>query len=222
MPAPISVIIPTLNAETSLPGCFASLVEGLDRAILREVVVVDGGSSDATLDLADTWGAEIISCAAPSRGGQLRLGADAARGQFMLVLHADTRLSPGWTNAVMAQLGQGPACFRLGFRSRHPMARITAGWANLRTRLFGLPYGDQGLLISQDDYVAAGGYPDVPLMEDVALARALPNITVMPATATTGAERYTRDGWGRRGLKNLTLLTRYLLGADPRRLAKRY
>jgi len=222
MPAPISVIIPTLNASQGLPGCFASLMEGLDASLIREVVVVDAGSTDDTVALADEWGAEISHSTTASRGGQLRQGADAARGDYLLFLHADTRLSPGWTTAVSAQLPQGPACFQLAFRSDHPMARITAGWANLRTRLFGLPYGDQGLLISRDAYTAAGGYPDVPLMEDVALARALPKITTLAATASTAPDRYMRDGWLRRGTKNLTLLVRYLLGADPQSLAKRY
>ncbi len=222
MPAPISVIIPTLNAAAGLPGCFASLMDGLDADMIREVVVVDAGSSDATLTIADGWGADIITVAAPSRGAQLRAGADAARGDYLLFLHADTQLSPGWPLALGDPLPPGPACFRLAFRSRHPMAAVTAAWANLRTRLFGLPYGDQGLLVSRRDYAAAGGFPNQPLMEDVALARALPPITLLAATARTGADRYERDGWLRRGTKNLTLLTRYLLGADPAALVKRY
>jgi hypothetical protein len=101
--------------------------------------------------------------------------------------------------------------------------RLVAGWANLRTRMFGLPYGDQALLVSRRAYHAAGGYPDIPLMEDVALARALKGrIALLPLAVTTSAARFQREGWLRRGARNLWLLARYLCGADPARLAARY
>lgn len=223
MRAPLSVIIPTLDAADRLPGCLAALVEGLEAGMIREVIVSDGGSRDATRAIADAAGAQVVTGPA-SRGGQLRRGAEAAQGRWLLVLHADTVLPEGWTRAARAQMrAGGAAAFRLSFDAAGVMPVLVAGWANLRSRLFGLPYGDQGLLIPKDLYEAAGGYPNIPLMEDVALARALKRrIALMPAAVTTGADRYARAGWLRRGALNLGTLARYLCGADPHRLAARY
>jgi len=229
VPAPISVIIPTLNTGDELPGCLAALTEGLVAGLIRELIVSDGGSTDSTGEIAEAAGAELVQ-GPPSRGGQLRRGVAAARGEWLLILHADTRLAVGWPEAVAAHLdrpGAGPAHFRLAFRARGPMPRLVAGWANLRAALFALPYGDQGLLVRRADYDRAGGYPDQPLMEDVALVRALARtcdrpLTALPVQARTSAERYTRAGWLRRGAHNLWTLLRYFMGADPARLADRY
>ncbi|WP_424980496.1 TIGR04283 family arsenosugar biosynthesis glycosyltransferase [Leisingera sp. S232] len=224
MPAPVSIVIPVLNAAEELPATLEHLMEGLAAGLIRELVVTDGGSTDATRAIAEASGAEWIT-AAPSRGGQLRRGCAAARGDWLLVLHADTHLEPGWAKAVSDHLLQGqgrPACFRLRFRARGVMPAWVAGWANLRTRLFALPYGDQALLIHRDAYEAAGGYPDQPLMEDVALVRRLQGITVLSCAALTSAARYQRAGWLRRGGRNLWTLMRYFLGVAPENLVKAY
>lgn len=222
MRAKLTVIIPTLDAEATLPACMAALFEGVEAGLIRELLISDGGSGDATAQIADEVGAELVT-GAPSRGGQLRRGAAVARGEWLLILHADTRLSEGWSAAVAAAMAAGrPGYFKLRFDAPGLAPRLVAGWANLRARLFGLPYGDQGLLISRRAYEAAGGYPDIPLMEDVALVRKLPRLTRIEAVALTGAEKYLRDGWLRRGAVNLWRLTRYLLGADPNRLARKY
>lgn len=223
MRAALSVIIPTLNAEAGLVACLGGLFEGVEAGIIREVIVSDGGSEDATLQIADAAGAVVVSGPA-SRGGQLRRGAQRAGGAWLLFVHADTVLPAGWAEVVRAHMGAGgAACFRLGFDVEGAMPRLVAGWANLRSRWFGLPYGDQALLVSAEDYAAAGGFRDIPLMEDVALVRALAGrITVLPLAVTTSAERYRRDGWIRRGAGNLFTLLRYSCGADPVRLAARY
>ncbi|MBS0125108.1 TIGR04283 family arsenosugar biosynthesis glycosyltransferase [Thetidibacter halocola] len=223
MRAPISVVIPTLQAEASLPLCLASLGEGLAAGLIREVIVSDGGSTDGTRALAEAAGAEIVT-GVPSRGGQLRRGAQAAQGAWLLVLHADTVLAEGWSEAALAALSrQGAWYFRLRFDAGGLAPSVVAGWANLRARLFGLPYGDQGLLIDRATYDAAGGFADIPLMEDVALARALRGrLRRLEATAITSAAKYRRQGWLRRGARNLWTLTRYLSGADPERLARAY
>lgn len=223
MRAELSVVIPTLNVARRLPECLGALMEGVNAGLIRELVVTDGGSGDETLRIADAAGAVIV-VGSPSRGGQLRRGALAARGDWLLFLHADTVLPPGWAEAVKAQIARRrPACFRLGFDARGLMPLLVAGWANLRTRVFRLPYGDQGLLVSRDDYAQAGGYPDIPLMEDVALARALgARLEVMPLRVRTSAARYAEAGWLRQGARNLWRLLRWLGGADPERLARRY
>ncbi|APX11953.1 TIGR04283 family arsenosugar biosynthesis glycosyltransferase [Tateyamaria omphalii] len=220
MPAPISVIVPTLNAEKALGACLEALMEGVDAGLIAELIVSDGGSEDGTVALADAWGAQIVTGAA-SRGGQLRRGAAAARAEWFLVLHADTCLAHGWTAAVGVHLGRGQAAyFRLGFDRG---GKFVAGWANLRARLFGLPYGDQGLLIRRDHYARVGGYPDIPLMEDVAMARALRgDLVPLDAAAVTSAEKYRRQGWLRRGARNLWTLMRYFVGVSPERLAESY
>lgn len=223
MRAKLTVVMPTLDAEAGLMQSLAPLAEGLSAGLIRELVISDGGSGDATLMIAEEAGAEIVT-GPPSRGAQLRRGAEAARGEWLLFLHADTVLPPGWPDVVLAHLENGrPAHFRLRFGHSGFAAFLVAGWANLRSRMFHLPYGDQGLLISKSEYDAAGGYPDIPLMEDVAMARKLgKRLVVLSATATTSAEKYVRDGWFRRGARNLSLLLRYLMGADPVRLARRY
>ena len=223
MPAPISIIVPTLNAAPTLPGLLADLMPGLETGLIRELIIADCGSTDDTREIADAVGACIVTTA-KGRGTQLAEGARAARGEWLLFLHADSRLSEDWeveTGSHISRL-DAPAHFRLAFDSRHPAARLTAGWANIRARHLSLPYGDQGLLLPRRVYASVGGFDEIPLMEDVAMARKLPAMTTLAATITTSAERYERQGWLRQGSRNLLTLTRYLLGADPQSLAASY
>ena len=225
MPAPLSVIIPTLDAAPDLPRALEALMAGVEAGLIAELVISDGGSTDATLVIAEAAGAQIVTGPA-GRGGQLARGAAAARGEWLLLLHADSWLGPDWVEAAgahLAQAGHRAGYFRLAFRAPGFAARVVAGWANLRSRLFGLPYGDQGLLISRSLLEEVGGIPDLPLMEDVALARALRGrLSALQGEARTSADRYLREGWLRRGARNLWLLVRFALGADPERLARAY
>lgn len=226
MRAPLSIVIPTLNAERHLGPCLGALFEGVQAGLVRELIVVDGGSGDATVEIAREVGAEVIE-AAPSRGGQLRKGCAAARGEWFLVIHADSVLQEGWSEAVAAHIGAeaGKAgYFRLGFDAKGRAAGFVAGWANFRARAFGLPYGDQGICLRREMYDAVGGYPDIPLMEDVALVRAIGRAALVPfdAVAVTSAAKYQHQGWLRRGAGNLWTLLRYLAGVAPERLAAGY
>ena len=226
MSAPVSVIIPVRDAAAQLPPCLAALAEGAVDGLVAEVILADGGSTDDIADLADGVGARLLA-AAPGRGPQLRAGAAAARAPWLFFLHADTVLPPGWPGAIRAHIERAPdraGYARLAFDSAHPMARVTAGWANLRARAFALPYGDQGLLVARAVYDAAGGHPPLALMEDVALVRRLGRQRLAPLalTVTTSAARYEREGWIARGWRNLTTLMLWRLGVPAERLCRRY
>ncbi len=224
----LSIIIPTLDAEDRLPGCLDALAPARRRGLLGEVVVADGGSRDRTAEVARAQGARVVALA-PGRGRQLAAGAAAARGDWLLFLHADTRLAPGWDTAVEAHLARPDsaaraAAFRLAYDEDTAPARRVAALANWRTRRLGLPYGDQGLLIARQLYDSVGGYPELPLMEDVALVRRLGRrrLTLLEATAVTSAERYRRQGWWTRPLRNLGVLSLYFLGVPPATLKRLY
>ena len=225
MRAPVSVIVPTLNEELGLPTCLGALFEGVSTGLLRELIVADGGSQDTTLKIAEEAGAEVLPCA-PSRGGQLRSGAVKAQGEWLLFVHADTVLPEGWSATVEAHLAQNERAgyFGLSFDKGQLAGRLVAGWANLRSRVFGLPYGDQALLISRRLYEEAGGFPDIPLMEDVALARAFGRARLqrLPGSVATSPRKYQAQGWFRRGGRNLWTLGRYLCGVSPEKLAAAY
>ncbi|MEM6311853.1 MAG: glycosyltransferase [Pseudomonadota bacterium] len=220
MSAPISVVIPTLNAASHLPGCAAALFEGVQDGLIRELIVTDGGSDDETATICEELGARLLTGPA-SRGGQLVRGCDAAQGPWLLVVHADTQLATGWTSAAREHIKSRKAGWgRLQFDTG---GRWVAAWANLRAHMFGLPYGDQALLLPKSLYTRVGGYPDQPLMEDVALARRL-NGQLREAgfVAVTSGAKFRRVGWLRQGARNLRTLLRYLCGADPERLAAQY
>lgn len=223
MRAPISVIVPTLNAETRLGACLGSLMEGVEAGIVRELIVCDGGSDDNTAALAKEWGAEVITAPA-SRGGQLRAGCDRAKGDWLLVLHADTALAQGWVGPALKHMQNDDQAgwFKLAFDTKGIGATLVASWANLRSR-WGLPYGDQGLLVSRRLYDQIGGYQDMPLMEDVAIARALrTKLHPVDTQAITSAAKYQSQGWLRRGTRNLWTLLQYLAGRDVGKLARAY
>lgn len=226
MPAPLSIIIPALNAAGDLPLALESLLAGLEAGLIREVIVVDGGSADTTCAIAGSAGGTVIE-SEPGRAKQLRAGAASARGEWFLFLHADTALSRDWAERAAAHMGTRPgmaAAFTLKYRSDAPAARWLERRADRRARWMGLPYGDQGLLISRALYDEIGGYPDVPLMEDVMLVRAVGKrrLVILDAEARTSAAKYERDGWRKRAWRNAWLLTRFLMGTSPEKLAKSY
>lgn len=227
MPAPLSIIIPALNAATDLPLCLGSLLPGLESGLIREVILVDGGSGDDTVCIAEATGANVLTSPIAGRAKQLRLGAGAARGDWLLFLHADTALSPDWAADASAHIAQAPgkaAAFTLAYRSDAYMAKVLARRANWRARTLGLPYGDQGLLLPRRLYDETGGYPDVALLEDVKLVQAIgrKRLSLLNAEARTSAAKYERDGWRRRSWHNAWLITRYLLGTSPEKLAQSY
>ncbi|MCA0045129.1 TIGR04283 family arsenosugar biosynthesis glycosyltransferase [Celeribacter sp. ASW11-22] len=226
MRAPISVIIPTLNATPKLRATMLSLMEGLDAGLVRELILSDGGSTDGIEKMADFVGAELITGPA-GRGGQLKRGVEASEGDWVLCLHADTWMPEGWAEETVRHLAKAhdaALVYSLSFRDAEGMGpKLVAKWANLRTKLFNLPYGDQALLISRELYDEIGGYADIPLMEDVELAKRLKGkIRLSPLSVQTDPSRYQTSGWWRQGCRNLFRLLRFYLGADPETLAKNY
>ena len=225
MPAPLSVIIPTLNAAHLLPETAEHLLAGATEGLIRELIISDGGSEDAVAGIAKELGAVLVE-GPPGRGGQIARGVDAASAPWLFILHADTHLTENWTKAARDHIYTHPdkaGFFRLRFRAKGIAPRLMEFGANTRSRLLDLPYGDQGLLISRDLLTELGGYPDIPLMEDVAIAKLLKGrLRELEATAQTSAERYERDGWLRRALGNLGTIARYKLGSKPEDLAKGY
>ncbi len=212
----ISAVIPVLNAAPLLPPLLGQL------GALGEVILADGGSTDGVAELT---GPRLIT-APRGRGSQLAAGAAAARGQWLLFLHADTRLEEGWEAAVGAALARPEVAhhFRFALDDASPQARRLEAAVAWRCRWLALPYGDQGLLIARALYDAVGGYAPIPLMEDVDLVRRLgrARLAALPARAVTSATRWRRDGWWRRSARNLTTLSLYFAGVPPERLARFY
>jgi rSAM/selenodomain-associated transferase 2 len=215
----LSVVIPTLDAGAHLGACLGALAGEAD-----EVVVVDGGSSDDSVAIAEGAGARVIR-AARGRGTQLRAGGEAARGDWLLFLHSDTHLGPGWREAVAAHVGAGgeaAACFRFRLDDAAWQARVVERAVALRVGLIGLPYGDQGLLVPRALYERVGGFRPLVLMEDVDLVKRLGRIRLLDADAVTSAERWRRDGWFLRSAKNLFCLALYRNGVSPEAIARLY
>ena len=226
----LSVVIPTLEAAATLPACLAALEEGKGRGDLPlgEVIVADGGSADGTAQLAARLGARVLSVA-PGRGAQLAAGAAQARGDWLLFLHADTRLAEGWAGAAArfcaaAANRRHAAAFRLALDDGAPAARRVEALAYWRCRLWGLAYGDQGLLISRPFYDEVGGFRALALMEDVDLVRRVgrERLTLLEVPAVTSAARYRAGGYWLRPLRNLACLWLYFLRVPPRLIARLY
>lgn len=223
MCAKISMIVPCLNGAATLPALFATVANARHSGLIRELIFVDGGSQDHSREIAHSAQARILETQA-GRGHQLRAGATAASAPWLLFLHADSQLAAGWEDSVQQHITQSdaPACFKLRFDSDRRAARLIEQGVTLRTRLFNLPYGDQGLLISRALYAKVGGYPPQPLMEDVALARRLPKIRQLPFAITSSAIRYECNGYARQSSANLLRLLRYFAGTPPEKLARSY
>lgn len=226
-PPELSIVIPTLNAASTLRETVQAI--GEIRDVLRvEVIVVDGGSSDDTVDVAAALGLKVMR-APRGRGSQLSAGAREARAPWLLFLHADTTLEPFWSTTVTSFIRNKAnvlkaAHFTFALDDASSAARRVEVLANWRARRFGLPYGDQGLLMSRKLYHSLVGFLDIPLMEDVDMVRRIgrDKLVELPATATTSSVRYRRDGYWRRPIRNLCLLALYFMGVSPKRLARFY
>ncbi len=222
-PLPVTVVIPALNAASSIGAAIAAA-----KGAVTDIVIADGGSSDETPERARAAGAVVVA-AQRGRGSQLAAGAAEATQPWLLFLHADTSLGDGWAAEVARFLSRPDAAeyasaFRLVLDDESPQARRVERLAAWRARALGLPYGDQGLLVSRSLYEAVGGFRPIPLMEDVDLVRRIGKrrLRFFESPAVTSAERYRRDGWRARPLRNLFCLFLYFLGVPPRAIARLY
>lgn len=221
----ISIIIPALNEAEGIGDTLAALAPL--RARGHQVVVADGGSTDATAALARPL-ADAVVHAPRGRAAQQNAGAAAADGDVLLFLHADTRLPADADRLILAGLAAGGAGwgrFDVRLSGRAPMLRVVERMISLRSRATGIATGDQAIFIRRDWWARAGGFPPIPLMEDVALSTTLRRMgrpLCLRAAVTTSSRRWEQRGIWRTILLMWRLRAEYALGADPERLAARY
>ena len=223
MDTTLSVIIPTLNEAATI----TAVIDTMDTRETSEILVVDGGSTDNTSELATQAGATVLHTP-PGRAKQMNVGANHATGKILLFLHGDTLLAKGSTQLIAQTLqrpGVSGGAFSLCIDSPRRSLRWIACGANLRSKMFQLPYGDQGLFTTAKTFRAVGGFPELPIMEDYYFVRSLGKrgkIITLPQTVTTSSRRWDNMGMFKTTLINQLILIGHLLGISPARLARFY
>jgi hypothetical protein len=223
LPPRISVIVPTLNEADNIGRCLRGVQRGFD----IECLVVDGGSRDATAMVARRAGAMVLDNA-PGRAVQMNAGATRASGDILLFLHADSLLPDAWDRHVRQAMRNPRTAlgyFRFKIRENLPGRRWLERGANLRAQLRGRPYGDQGLFVRQDTFARLGGFPDVPILEDlyfVEKAKKLGRLQRITQPLATSGRRWQTFGVVRTTLLNQVILAAAAKGADPHALKVAY
>ncbi len=217
----ITVIIPNLNNEAAA----AQLLAQLSKADVK-VILSDGGSQDESLKTAAAYGARM-ACGCCGRGHQLRRGAWLADTPWLLFLHVDSGLEDDWAEKLQAHISRYPqkaGFFKMKFSSGGLAPRIVEFLVGLRSYFLRLPYGDQGLFISRKLYDEMGGFEPLALFEDVNIIRKIGRKRLMfiKSTVFTDASKYERDGYFRRGWRNIKLARRFFKGEDVDILCKDY
>ena len=222
-PKLISVIIPTLNEA----GAIEPTISKLKKYRQTEIIIVDGGSQDRTVEIARSMGVRVLTSAA-SKATQMNTGAAEATGKVLLFLHADTRLPENFENCVPAALARDGICagaFSLHIDSDAGGLRFIERVANWRSRFFQMPYGDQALFVSRNLFHEIGGYPEYPIMEDFELVRRLKRkgkIVILPESVLTSPRRWLNYGILKTWLLNQIIIAAYYLGISPQRLSQWY
>jgi rSAM/selenodomain-associated transferase 2 len=223
--ARLSIIMPVLDEGDGIAGALDALAEL--RGLGVEVIVVDGGSQDATVQRARLR-ADHVLVAPRGRASQMNAGAVKAAGDVLLFLHADTRLPREAERLVLDGLARSQHAwgrFDVTIEGRHPMLRIVAAMMNLRSRITSIATGDQAMFVKRDAFGTAGGFPDIPLMEDIALSKRLKRLSrplCLRERATTSGRRWETHGVFRTILLMWRLRLAYFFGADSAALARRY
>ncbi len=219
----ISIIIPVLNEANTICTTLAQL----PNADNVEVIVVDGGSRDQTVEIVRSLGFSVIS-ATPGRANQMNAGAAIATGDILLFLHADTRL-PIHFDTFIRQALQHPAtlagAFELRIDSQMRGVRLIERMVNMRSHFFSMPYGDQAIFLKATVFQDIGGFPNLPIMEDFELIRRLRSqgqITIISASVLTSGRRWQKLGVVKTTLINQLIIVGYFLGISPQQLVRWY
>jgi rSAM/selenodomain-associated transferase 2 len=223
----VSIVIPVLGDATELESLLDALPEPAGGREF-ETIVVDGGADPALARLRDRVPHVRWSASPPGRGRQMNHGAGLARGRWLVFVHADARLSAGWDGEIaradaMPEVVGGS--FRFALDTTAWQARCLERGVRCRVRWFDLPYGDQAIFVRRAVFESVNGYRDWRLMEDVDLVRRLRRVGQLwhsSLPVRVSARRWRRDGWARRSVKNIGLVTLYLAGVAPARLAHLY
>jgi rSAM/selenodomain-associated transferase 2 len=221
----LSIVMPVLDEAATIAATLATLAPLRRRGV--EVIVVDGGSRDRTAEIAQAL-ADLVIAAPRGRAAQMNAGAAMAHGDVLLFLHADTRLPTDADRVVcegLARSGRTWGRFDAAIAGENPLLRVVAFTMNLRSRLTGIATGDQAMFVTRETFRAVGGFPDIAVMEDIALSRALkrhsPPFCLADKVVTSG-RRWETHGVVRTILLMWRLRLCYALGAAPDRLARRY
>lgn len=224
----ISVVIPTLNSAGTLQATLESLIPAAVQGLVREVVIVDGGSSDATLKIADGYGAVTIS-GGPLRANRLAIGAQQARFPWLLFINPDCSLDPGWereSGQHISKIEDGTrppsaAVFRYCLDDIGIEPRATEVLARWSAAMFGLSHAEQGLLIPHSLYTEVGGFKSYPMLEDVDLTRRVGRhrLTRLRTTVVTSALRHRQQGYINRAMRYYSCLGLYALNVPMSRIA---
>jgi len=218
----VSIIIPTLN-EVS---CLAETLDSLRKQQPHEIIVVDGGSRDATCEIA--CASDLLLHSPPGRARQMNMGAASSTGDILLFLHADCQLETGALEAAENCLHSRhvvAGCFAMRVSAQGLLYRWIDVWATARVRFTGLAYGDQGLFLTRQVFQRLGGFPELRFMEDVLFSRALRRhgrIAVVPSRIFVSSRRWQRTGLFRQTMRNWTLTCLAASGVHPDRLARFY
>jgi rSAM/selenodomain-associated transferase 2 len=219
----VSVVIPTLNEEANLPVTLRQLAERAD----VELIVVDGGSTDGSREVARRH-TPYVFLSHPGRARQMNEGARHATGDILLFLHADTFLLPGAIDEIQRRIIADSAvggAFDLRIDSPRRFCSLVAAVASARSRFLRLPYGDQGLFVWRQVFEAMGGFPEIPIMEDIAFGRRLRRagrLTFLRSGLVTSARRWHANGVLRTTFVNWWVTVLFFFGVSPRRLRRLY
>ena len=222
--AQISIIIPVLNEAEIIQKTLLKLKKDLD----IEIIVVDGGSKDNTIELAKALDVKVISYLATGRGEQMNLGAAQAKGDILLFLHIDTHLPKGYQAMIREALSYPKTiagAFELKINGQERSLRLVEKMVNWRSHFLSLPYGDQAIFLKASIFQEIGGFPDLPIMEDFELIRQLKHqgeIAIVPAAVLTSGRRWQKLGIFKTTLINQLIIIGYFLGISPKQLKHLY
>lgn len=219
----LSVIIPVLNEAETIAQTLLSL-----QASGVEIILVDGGSTDNTVEIGQDQGVKVVFSPEPGRARQMNTGADYATADTLLFLHADTQLPPNYPQRVKETLNQAQTvagAFQLQINSNNPLLRVIERGVNARSRFFQLPYGDQGIFLKTETFQNSGGFPILPIMEDFQFIKGLQKqgkIRLASASVLTSARRWENLGIIRTTLINQMIIIGYFFGISPIKLKQWY